>query len=75
MAILHGSEIWVVYWMMNTGIIPDNLDTYWGYGVVMVLVAIIVVIANGPANLSRKHERITYNPADFTWKWVAVYLL
>ena len=60
-AVLHGSEIWVAYWMMSAGISPSNLDNYWGYGGVMVLVAIIIVIATGPQNLSRKHERILHH--------------
>lgn len=63
-AVLHGSEIWVVYWMMSMGIQPDSLDNYLGYGAVMVLVAVILVIASGPANLSRKHKRIVYHPEE-----------
>ena len=43
-AVLHGSEIWVAYWMLRTGIDPSNLDNYWGYGAVMVVIAIIIVI-------------------------------
>jgi membrane protease YdiL (CAAX protease family) len=59
-AILHGSEIWVVYWMMSTGVRPDNLNNYWGYGMVMVLTAIMIVIISGSRNLSRKYNRIVY---------------
>ena len=59
-AILHGSEIWVAYWMLSFGISPSNLDDYWGYGAVMVLTAIIIVIITGSQNLSRKHKRIVY---------------
>jgi membrane protease YdiL (CAAX protease family) len=61
-AILHGSEIWLAYWMMRTGISQNNLDNYWGYGMVMVLTAIIMVIVTGSQNLSRKHKRIVYQP-------------
>jgi hypothetical protein len=59
-AVLHGSEIWVPYWMMSTGVSPENLDNYWGYGMVMVLSAILIVIISGSQNLSRKHNRIVY---------------
>jgi membrane protease YdiL (CAAX protease family) len=64
-AVLHGSEIWVAYWMMSAGISPSNLDNYWGYGGAMVLVAVIIVITTGPQNLSRKHERIIHHPPPF----------
>ncbi len=59
-AVLHGSEVWVAYCMMSAGIDPRNLDNYWGYGAVMVLVAALVVITNGSQNLSRKHKRIVH---------------
>jgi membrane protease YdiL (CAAX protease family) len=59
-AILHASEIWLAYWLMSTGISPDNLDNYWGYGLVLVLTASLIVIMTGPQNLSRKHKRIAY---------------
>jgi membrane protease YdiL (CAAX protease family) len=59
-AILHGSEIWLVSFMMSMGINPENLDNYWGYGTVMVLTAIIVVIVSGSQNLSRKHKRVVH---------------
>jgi membrane protease YdiL (CAAX protease family) len=59
-AVLHGSEFWVAYWMLRTGINPDNLDNYWGYGAILVITAIIIVITNGPQNLSRKHNRIVH---------------
>lgn len=62
-AILHGSEIWVAYWMLNTGINPRNLDNYWGYGAIMVVIAIIIVITTGVENLSRKHMRIVHEAA------------
>ena len=59
-AVLHGSEIWVAYWMLSTGINPSNLDNYWGYGAVMVVIAIIIVITTGSQNLSRKRIRIVH---------------
>jgi membrane protease YdiL (CAAX protease family) len=59
-AVLHSSEIWVAYWMMSTGVSPENLDNYWGYGLVMVLTAVIIVIISGSQNLSRQHDRIVY---------------
>jgi membrane protease YdiL (CAAX protease family) len=59
-AVLHGSEVWVAYWMLNTGINPNNLDNYWGYGAVMVVIAIIVVITTGAKNLSRTCTRIVH---------------
>lgn len=59
-AALHGSEIWLVYLMTGMGISPHNFDNYWGYGIVMVMVAFLIVIINGPQNLSRKHKRIVY---------------
>jgi membrane protease YdiL (CAAX protease family) len=62
-AILHGSEIWAAYWMLSTGINPNNLDNYWGYGGIMVLVAIIIVIITGPQNLSRGRKTIVHQPS------------
>jgi hypothetical protein len=59
-ATLHGSEIWLVSFMMSMGINPKNLDNYWGYGTVMVLTAIIIVIVSGSQNLSRKQKRVVY---------------
>jgi membrane protease YdiL (CAAX protease family) len=59
-ATLHGSEIWLVYCMMSAGISPNDLDNYWGYGMVMALIALIIVIVAGSQNLSRKHKRIVY---------------
>jgi membrane protease YdiL (CAAX protease family) len=59
-ATLHASEIWLAYCMMSVGISSNNLDNFWGYGMVMVLTAIIIVIVTGAHNLSRKHKRIVY---------------
>ena len=61
--ILHGSEIWVAYWMMSYRIDPGNLDNYWGYGALLVMLAVMIFIITGPQNLSRKHERIVHEPA------------
>jgi len=58
-AILHGSEAWMAYWILSTGINQGNFNNYWGYGLIMVLIAIIIVITSGAKNLSRKNERIT----------------
>jgi membrane protease YdiL (CAAX protease family) len=59
-ALLHGSEVWVAYWMVSTAVDPNNFDNYWGYGIVMLVVAAIVVFTNGAENLSRKHERVMH---------------
>ena len=62
-AVLHGSEVWVAYWMLSTGVDASNFDNYWGYGIVMVVTALVIVLYNGARNLSRKHERIKYQEA------------
>lgn len=59
-AVLHGSEFWVAYWMLTTGIDSKNLNNYWGYGAILVATSIIIVITTGPQNLSRKHLRIAH---------------
>ena len=59
-AVLHGSEIWVAYWMMKTGINPGDINNYWGYGLVLFLVAIWLILRYGAEDLSRKHIRIKY---------------
>jgi membrane protease YdiL (CAAX protease family) len=59
-AVLHGSEVWAAFWMLSAGINPSNLNNYWGYGTVMVVVASIIVITTGSQNLSRKHRRIVH---------------
>jgi membrane protease YdiL (CAAX protease family) len=61
-AVLHGSEIWVAYGMLSAGINPSNINNYWGYGAVMVLMAIIIVFMAGSQNLSRKNNRIVHQP-------------
>ena len=57
-SVLHGSEVWFAYWLLSTGINGSNFDNYWGVGLVMILVAIIIVFTNGAKNLSRKHIRV-----------------
>lgn len=59
-AILHSSEIWVAYLMLSTGVNPNNLNNYWGYGAILILMATLIVIITGPQNLSRKYQRIIY---------------
>ena len=63
-AVLHGSEIWVAYWMLSTGINSNNLNNYWGYGALMLLIAAIIVLVTGSQNLSRKHMRIVHQPIE-----------
>jgi len=63
-AVLHGSEIWVAYWMLSTGINSNNLNNYWGYGALMLLIAAIIVLVTGSQNLSRKDMRIVHQPMD-----------
>jgi membrane protease YdiL (CAAX protease family) len=57
-AVLHGSEIWAAYAMISAGIDPKDLNNYWGYGGLMILGAVILILRSGPKNLSRKYNRI-----------------
>lgn len=59
-AVLHTSEIWVVYWMLQAGISESNLDNYWGYAAVMVVTSALIVLISGAQNLSRQRERIVH---------------
>jgi uncharacterized protein len=61
-AVLHGSEVWAAYWMLSAGIDQNNLDNYWGYGAVLLISAILIVIMSGGQNLSRQHNRIIHQP-------------
>jgi len=56
-SIFHGSEIWLVYLL---GIGSKNLDNLWGYALVLLSAAIIIIIVTGSENLSRTHKRIIY---------------
>jgi membrane protease YdiL (CAAX protease family) len=58
--VLHGSEAWVAYWMLSAGLDPSNLDNYWGYGAVLVAIAIIIIVTTGAKNLSRRRMRIVH---------------
>lgn len=62
-AVLHGSEIWLVTWMTGSGIDSNNLDNYWGYGALLMLSAAVLVVTNGTGNLSRKYSRIAHQPS------------
>jgi membrane protease YdiL (CAAX protease family) len=59
-AVCHGSEIWLAYLITAMGINPKNLDNLWGYGLLLLLSVITIIIASGPENLSRKYQRIAY---------------
>ena len=61
-AILHGSEIWLPYWMLSTGVNPDNINNYWGYGTVLLLTALLIVVITGRENLSRRERRVGSQP-------------
>jgi hypothetical protein len=54
----------VAYLMMRGGIDPSSLNNYWGYGTVMLLISIILVIMSGSQDLSHKRERIVDQPAS-----------
>ena len=55
--IFHGSEPWVA--LFTKGFDTNTMFNWTGYGVVMLVCAIAVVIYNGPKNLSRTKDRIT----------------
>jgi membrane protease YdiL (CAAX protease family) len=60
-SLLHGSEIWLAYLTTRLGINPKNLDNYWGYGMVLILTALIILLVTGSENLSRKYPRFYYD--------------
>jgi membrane protease YdiL (CAAX protease family) len=62
--ILHGSEIWLPYWMLGAGINPDNINNYWGYGALLVMAAILIVLVNGPENLSHRYPRVVHQQKE-----------
>ena len=57
-AVLHGSEFWLTVFLVGLGTNTNNLNNYWGYGLVMLLTSLSIVIIAGHKNLSRKHQRI-----------------
>lgn len=59
-SLLHASEIWVAYLMIIAGIDPNNIDNYWGYGTVMLLIATAIVLTAGYQSLSRNNQRIAH---------------
>ena len=61
-AVLHGSEAWLAYGMLSAGIDHSNFDNYWGYGAVLAITAIIIVVTTGAKDLSRRHPRIVHEP-------------
>ena len=63
-SILHGSEIWLAYWMMASGINPKIMNNYSGYAIIMVILSTFIVVFNGTKNLSRKYNRITTTRLD-----------
>lgn len=60
-AVFHGSEIWLAYLISSLDIDPKNLDNLWGYGMIMILTVITIIMVTGPENLSRRYERIAYD--------------
>jgi|GEM_PF-534305 len=54
-AVFHGSEIWVGY-LISTD--TKNLDNLWGYGLIMFIIAIMILLITGPENLSKNQKRI-----------------
>jgi membrane protease YdiL (CAAX protease family) len=59
-SVLHGSEIFVAYGMLSTGIDQNNLNNYWGYGGLLLGFAILLVFITGAINLSRTYDRIIH---------------
>jgi hypothetical protein len=54
-ALFHGSEVWLVYLM---GLKSKSLENLVGYGVIMILAAITIMLVAGPENFSRRYQRI-----------------
>ena len=54
--LFHGSEPWVA--LFTKGFDTKTMFNWTGYGIVMLICAIAVVLYNGPKNLSRTQERI-----------------
>jgi hypothetical protein len=49
--------------MVSAGMNQSNLNNYWGYGAVMVVVAIVVIITSGTKDLSRKWGKVVHQPS------------
>ena len=54
-AAFHGSEVWLAYLL---GMRSKNINNLWGYGLIILMTAIIITVITGPLNFSRKHKRI-----------------
>jgi membrane protease YdiL (CAAX protease family) len=59
-SVLHGSELWVGYWMMRAGFEQAALSSYWGYGALLVVAAGIITFAAGWKNLDRSGRKVIY---------------
>jgi len=46
-AVLHASEVWTAYLMAGGGINPGNLNNYWGFGGILTLTVVIILISTG----------------------------
>ena len=57
-------EVFVAYTMLKGGIDQNNLNNYWGYGLILISIAALIVIITGPLNLSRNHTRIDHLPTS-----------
>jgi CAAX protease family protein len=57
-SVLHASEVWLAYLLVNAGLDPGNLNNYWGYGAFLVLTAAAVVIGTGPQTMSRQGTKV-----------------
>jgi membrane protease YdiL (CAAX protease family) len=51
-SVLHASEVWLAYLLVNAGLDPGNLNNYWGYSAFLVLTAAAIVIVTGPQTMS-----------------------
>jgi len=58
-AVLHGSEIWLATLLPGLAINTTDLNNYWGYGMIMLTAALVIIILAGPKKFSRENERIS----------------
>jgi membrane protease YdiL (CAAX protease family) len=56
-AVLHTSEIWLAFLLPAMGIDPMNLNNYWGYAIILVLTAGMIVIITGPEHLTCRPKK------------------